>query len=289
MGWEASHGKLAKLHVELCQNHTAIEQRMAYIEQMLGDSADKHAKLEAGHSNLRKLQKEQEARGAHHAAMQERITYLENAIGDSADKHAKWEASHGKLAKLHNEHSQNHAAVEQRISYIEEMLGDTADKHAKWEAAHGAISRLQRELEARTTQHDLLLDRVTDNHEKHVLAMAELRRHVEKSAGNHEQYVQAIAELRNRSEKSLDNHDRLGQAFDELRNHADDEAMAAASLMVEQRHMSERVQRNLCKASRSARSLLDHDLAAESSYALPTHSLQDTTFNFAGVSGRHLQ
>jgi hypothetical protein len=61
---------------EKISSHIALQERMSYLENLIGDSADKHAKWEAAHGNISKLLKSHEARGAQHAALQERLEYL---------------------------------------------------------------------------------------------------------------------------------------------------------------------------------------------------------------------
>merc|ERR1719469_1331578 len=67
--------------------HASLPERMAFVEKLRGDSADKHTKeieaLKQAHSKHAKSLDE------HHATVEQRIDYVEKMLGDSADKHAK--------------------------------------------------------------------------------------------------------------------------------------------------------------------------------------------------------
>jgi hypothetical protein len=138
---EAAQGKLGGVTEALkaCAkvDHAAsIEKRMAFIEQCLGESVDKH--------------------DVHKANMEGRVKYLEALIGDTADKHWKEiqaaqrdiQSAHDKANGLEGKlkgHERtvgnidlaikNHATVgqtaniEQRMTYMERLLGESADKH----------------------------------------------------------------------------------------------------------------------------------------------------------------
>merc|ERR1740121_3610196 len=132
-------------------HHASMPERMAYLEQMLGDSADKHAahvaelhkKLEQEkaardkhHGSVKDmLAKEQDERGGHHASINERVDYLENVIGTNADKHAK---ELEKLARSHKEltgelkaKGDSHEGVTERVSKLEKALVETAERQAR--------------------------------------------------------------------------------------------------------------------------------------------------------------
>jgi len=138
---EAAQGKLNGVTeaVKACakvEHASSIEKRMAFIEQCLGESVDKH--------------------DVHKANMEGRVKYLETLIGDTADKHWKEiqaaqrdiQSAHDKANGLEGKlkgHERtvgnmdlamkNHATVgqtanmEQRMTYMERLLGESADKH----------------------------------------------------------------------------------------------------------------------------------------------------------------
>lgn len=156
------------------EQHATLPERMAYIEQQLGDSADKHnAELAALHKKVAQeqsarekhhggvkdlLARESEARDAHHATLSERVDFLESMLGDTADKHAQelknLKSSHDKLGGLltkqgsqldgFDAHREHHASIPERMAYLEQQLGDSADKHsAELAALHKKVSQEQ--------------------------------------------------------------------------------------------------------------------------------------------------
>merc|ERR1712238_587648 len=141
--------------------HASLPERMAFVEKLLGDSADKHAKelraLKAAHD--RHASDVSELKGGHaaHATLPERINYLERLVGDSADKHAKEVAAlqeaHRKFAESHGKQVKDveglkalhahHAGVAERLDYIEKFMGDSADKHFEELQALKGVHRKQ--------------------------------------------------------------------------------------------------------------------------------------------------
>jgi chromosome segregation ATPase len=177
------HGQLKNEKANREKSAHSNKQRIAYIEKMLGDSADKHDKhLQAFASLHQSLQEydgrhkklsdqfggEKQQREAHHASVQQRIDYLEKCMGDSADKHRELENSHrmlhdahGRTAKeldgahkkvqdLHASHD-DHKTLPQRIQYIEKLLGDSADKHDKHLKEFDAVNKAMKELHSSHT------------------------------------------------------------------------------------------------------------------------------------------
>merc|ERR1719210_1377637 len=80
-------------------HHASVQERLIYLEKVVGDSADKHAAeidaLKAAHSKhataAAKQTKDLESlKQVHekHATLEERLNYVEKLLGDSADKHA---------------------------------------------------------------------------------------------------------------------------------------------------------------------------------------------------------
>ena len=83
--------------------HVSMKERMDYLESLVGDSAQAHAKhLQELKSHHSKLAAEAKHRDTHHASMAERVSYLEKLLNDSADKHAEALAqAHAKLDHMH--------------------------------------------------------------------------------------------------------------------------------------------------------------------------------------------
>lgn len=167
---KAQHGKI---NDQLTQDkndrdsfHATLQERLTYMETLLGDSAEKHeshakeleglkslqikqaADIKGHHGKLTdQVTKEREARDFHHASVQERLDYLESALGQSADKHETHakvledhKAMHGKLSSELRAREASHATLAERIAYMEKCIGDSADKHAQDIAA--AVSKL---------------------------------------------------------------------------------------------------------------------------------------------------
>jgi len=161
------------------QVHSSIEERLNYMEKMVGDSADKHsteitaahAKLEAVHGRLQSFERQNssstDVRRAHsavaslkttaeekHASLQERVDYLERQLGDSIEKHAREfqvlkdsHSRHGRDLDGIKSTSVKHASVEERLDYVEKALGDSADKHAaELAAAHSKLEQMHSRL-----------------------------------------------------------------------------------------------------------------------------------------------
>mmetsp|Transcript_105874 Transcript_105874/g.265100 ORF Transcript_105874/g.265100 Transcript_105874/m.265100 type:complete len:978 (+) Transcript_105874:186-3119(+) len=156
-------------------HHASIEERLKYLEQVTGDSADKHnaqlataqAKLDALHGRMQSVEKASGALGevqkatndlssrkteleADHASLQDRVNYLEKSLGDSVEKHARElkglkdaHARHGKDLESVKAGSVKHATVDERLDYLEKAMGDSADKHvAELAAAHARLEQL---------------------------------------------------------------------------------------------------------------------------------------------------
>merc|ERR1712216_868177 len=93
---EAANARLSELHgshEQRAQHHASLEERIAFLEKDLGDSAEKHAttatELEAAKTRLSELHDGHKQRAEHHASLEERISFIEKDLGDSADKHDK--------------------------------------------------------------------------------------------------------------------------------------------------------------------------------------------------------
>ncbi|CAE7233360.1 unnamed protein product, partial [Symbiodinium microadriaticum] len=133
-----AHGRHANVAQALKDKHASVEERLKFLEQAIGDSADRHSQelkqtkmqLEALHGKLSDEQGLREGRDKHHATLEERMRYLEQALGDSADKHSR-------ELKAHKDgRDKQHASLEEKVKYIEKLIGDSADEHAKKLEAH---------------------------------------------------------------------------------------------------------------------------------------------------------
>merc|ERR1712113_542956 len=108
-------------------------ERLDYLEQIVGDSADKHAKqlksIEMAHTKHAKCLDDALSR---HASVEERLKYLEDLIGDSSDKHAK------ELTALKNEHSMSskdwegiNSNMGERLEALEKAFGFATSQKLK--------------------------------------------------------------------------------------------------------------------------------------------------------------
>jgi len=109
-----------------------METRLEYLEGLLGDSADKHAKeLATAKDRVGSLEAaiKKCAKTDHATSIEGRVGYLEKCLGESADKH--------------DAHKVN---MEGRLEYIENLIGDNADKH--WKEIEAAKAKLGSSHEA---------------------------------------------------------------------------------------------------------------------------------------------
>jgi len=189
--YDALHGHVKGEKDAREQHHATVEERLQYLEQFVGDSADKHAKavkdLEAAHSRIKDfhghmvgVKANQES---HKANMEERLEFLERQIGDSADRHSEeleaLKGNHSKLSKtldqLHghikgekDQREKHHATIEERVNFLETTVGDSADKHDKMskqlDAAHSSLKDIHgkhtSEKSAREAHHASLEERL---------------------------------------------------------------------------------------------------------------------------------
>merc|ERR1740121_2981241 len=171
---EAECGSLGKKHANLASDkdakHASLQERVDYLESMLGDSADKHAKelekLKASHEkhsaamskSSKYLDDHKGQMAGHHETLQERINDIEQVLGLHADKHddakeaasklevmhsrlmsvekfgaqlEEMKRSHGNLAKEKQELSRNHTSLKDRLDHMDKTFGETFDKHSK--------------------------------------------------------------------------------------------------------------------------------------------------------------
>jgi len=163
-------------------HHALLAERLAYLEEALGESADKHAReLASAHAKFDTVHSRVAACEAHGAAisdlkrthtsfasekasLQERVVYIEGMLGDSAEKHAmaldNFKDAHAKHAKeleaVKAAHSQ-HATMAQRLDALEKALSDASGRHTQdLTEAHTKLDRLHSRLSTcETTGSDL--------------------------------------------------------------------------------------------------------------------------------------
>ena len=139
------------MHLEVKDHKTSMEVRLEYIESLVGDNADRHAKelkslgeqtskqTESHGKDLESLGEKTSrqiddlhrkikncAQLEHHSSMEQRMKFLESCLGESSDRHDKHKTT-----------------IESRLEYLESLIGDTADKHYKeLEAAKRRVGSL---------------------------------------------------------------------------------------------------------------------------------------------------
>mmetsp|Transcript_28375 Transcript_28375/g.51223 ORF Transcript_28375/g.51223 Transcript_28375/m.51223 type:complete len:660 (+) Transcript_28375:57-2036(+) len=189
---DSSHGTVKELlgkHAnDTHQRHASTDERLAFLEKALGDSADKHDRhlqeIQNLQRNIREVSSAHDHHGReldglklakeHHASLQERVVFLEKTIGDSADKHTAHtraleevrkasDAAKGhhsdQLDRLSREKEAlhaKHASVEERLKFLETSLGDSADRHhQELKSTHSKIDQLHSKLadEQRNREH----------------------------------------------------------------------------------------------------------------------------------------
>eukprot|EP00438_Fugacium_kawagutii_P020129 Skav209751 [mRNA] locus=scaffold9:81946:101178:+ [translate_table: standard] len=129
----------------------STQKRMDYLEQMLGDSVERHTQdLESAKLAHSRLADETKAREAHHASVAERLNYIEQLVGDSFEKHSKEiqglkDSSHSRLETMHSrlsafETEATKNSLRERVDYLEKLLGDSLEKHSQGiQVAHGNL------------------------------------------------------------------------------------------------------------------------------------------------------
>lgn len=180
------HADFRNRHGASDQHHANMQQRVDYLEKMMGDSADKHAAHVKQLEELRRSHDDAHGRHANvaqalkdkHASVEERLKFLEQAIGDSADRHSQelkqtkmqLEALHGKLSDeqgLREGRDKHHATLEERMRYLEQALGDSADKHSRELKAHkDGRDKQHASLEEKVKYIEKLIGDSADEHAK---------------------------------------------------------------------------------------------------------------------------
>jgi phosphopantetheine adenylyltransferase len=131
--------------------HSTVLERVEYLENFIGESADKHKAIQDGHDE-------------HKTSMETRLEYIEGLIGDSADKHSN--ELNSAMDKLHDLHAAiascakaDHASgIEKRIDYLEKFIGEGADNH----------DNLKTTLEERMEYLEKLLGDSAEGHAKEI-------------------------------------------------------------------------------------------------------------------------
>jgi len=216
------------------RHHASTEERLAFVEKSLGDSADTArmcTDLRRAHDrHARDLGELKDAHSSHHASVPERVAFLEKEFGDSADKHARMLTE---LKRSHDKHAQelsivkgahgHHATFEERIEYIESAIGDSAVGKALAEMKK-AHDRHVKDMQAHTSIHASLPERIEfiekelgDSADKHARMLADLKRSHDSLRAAHEQHHATLPERVGYLEKEFgDSADKHGKQLQEL-------------------------------------------------------------------------
>ena len=121
-----SHHQVSQEHRDkLSTLHSSVSERLSYLEGLMGESADMHAReLEALKTSHSRMASEAKARDAHHTTVSERLDFIEKLLGDSADKHAQEiKAAHSKIDQVHQrvagaQHEDLYGTTKRWIGYL---------------------------------------------------------------------------------------------------------------------------------------------------------------------------
>ncbi|CAE7636955.1 unnamed protein product [Symbiodinium pilosum] len=235
-----SHHQVSQEHRDkLSTLHSSVSERLSYLEGLMGESADMHAReLEALKTSHSRMASEAKARDAHHTTVSERLDFIEKLLGDSADKHAQEiKAAHSKIDQVHQrvagaqhedtlrtllhsekEARQKHVAtLEERLGRLETAMGDTHSKHSlEIEATKAAHQRLSKEQKLRDDKHASIAERLEyleakigdsfDQHERELKAAHSKLEQVHTRLSQCEKHGANISELHRSHSTSSQEH-----------------------------------------------------------------------------------
>jgi len=133
------------------KHHATLEERLAIIEQQLGECSENNsqamAKLECHHKEFScslsqlhgHVSREKESREGHHATVNERLEHLEKYVGESADKHgkhieavnAKFNLFSGNLTAEKGAREKQHLTIEERLALIDRQIKECSESQAE--------------------------------------------------------------------------------------------------------------------------------------------------------------
>jgi len=238
-----------------------LEGRMEYIEQLLGESADKHGQHASTdmHASLAErvvylencLGESADKHDSHKVNMEGRLEYVENLIGDNADKHWKEiEEAKGKLGNLHDAlktcaNADDHSGVEERLGFLEAFIGESAAQNAKEMAATTNQSVEKRmTMECRLEYIEATLGDCADKHGKELEAahgkLQDLHAAVNSCAkSEHHNTLEARMEyLESLIGDSADKHEKAGKDLEAAHSRVKDlgSKLSGEGALRDQRH-----------------------------------------------------
>jgi len=270
-----AHADLTREKSSLRESHASMQERLDYIENLLGDSAEKHDRgfqdLKTSHDkHAKELTSIQTTHASHQATMAERLAHLEKLLADSGEKHS---SELDALRHGHSKHTEefraqakdfatlkataaHHDTVSQRLDHLEQRLGDSAEKHSaelaalrtahsQHESALGKYSKDVDLLKLGNLQHSSLGDRIAhleqqlgESSEKHSAALETLQSAHSKHAEDSYKQAKEVGALKVAAVQHAAMGNRLDQVEKLLAGAAEkhDEVVAAVHARLDQVH-----------------------------------------------------
>lgn len=200
------HADLKHLQVDMVrsrsekdEHHASLQERVQFLEQAIGESADRHSlhaqaveEVRKAHGavalELERVSREKQSLHAGHATMSERLDYLERSLGDSADRHTKElsdaKSAHARTADEAKALHAKHASVEERLKYLEKSLGDSADRHMQeLQGAHAKLEQLHLRVTDDSRQREQHAARDKDHRDSSHASLEQRMKFIEKTIG----------------------------------------------------------------------------------------------------------
>lgn len=184
-GLKRFHASMTSDQVAQMEHHATVAERLQYLEQVVGASADKHEKeIRAAHERLDQLhghvKQEQAAREAHHHSMQ------------------------GLLSK-DRDGQMTHASVQKRLDSVEGLLNASASKFDQLDQKVNAVTQLLNQNMGNITDH-LSAEKVArEAHERDV------KTHVVREKSAREVHENTVTERFNHEKAARERHHGLLQ------------------------------------------------------------------------------
>ncbi|CAE8688874.1 unnamed protein product [Polarella glacialis] len=150
-GVRSAQAELSNQNLTKEASHASMQERLDFVESLLGDSSDKHSQaISAAHNRLEQL----------HGAVQEQLgSRLEQTASALRERMDRFEKTNTEQSERHGrEIEEKHSSVQQRLTYVEQQLGDSVDKHAR------ELERQSREVEQAKSKLDQMHGRISDHY-----------------------------------------------------------------------------------------------------------------------------
>jgi len=232
---DALHGHIKTEQEQREEHHATVAERLEFLEQFVGESAEKHEKhakdLEAAHAKMRELsgksQSEKASFEERHGSLEERIEALERFIGDAADKHTDLSSELADLRE-HLGDTKNIARSEHIRSIHHVLVTEKSAREASEAAIEKALNgervlrdnfeasidrQLKLEMEAREAHHAHVCEQIEQEQKARELHNESFKKIIAHERGAREQGHQTIlealeSERSTREQQSLHFQDR---------------------------------------------------------------------------------